>query len=157
MRHVWQKLQFSRYFSKSHQINQFIKCIIRRPEETQEDHSWGLPLSLSLLWLLCKSNSDTEEPYQQTPLVIVIIFRSELIIKFIERIFLMCVEGSDPSVKNETLFFNEGSVIFILSESKSLPHFHFIWIKKSQHFSFYLNQKVLQFFILSESKSLSNF
>ena len=51
---------------------------------------------------------------------------------------------------------------------KSPSHFHLIWIKKSQLFSFnlnqkvsaifiYLNQKVSAIFILSESKSLSHF
>ena len=34
-------------------------------------------------------------------------------------------------------------------------HFYFIWIKKSQLFLFYLNQKVSPIFILSETKSLS--
>ena len=43
----------------------------RRSEEAQEDNSWRFPLSLSLLWLLCQSNSDTEEPHQQTPFTFV--------------------------------------------------------------------------------------
>ena len=42
-------------------------------------------------------------------------------------------------------------------KSKSLSQFHFIWIKKSQPFSFYLNQKISAIFIVSESKSLSHF
>ena len=39
----------------------------------------------------------------------------------------------------------------------SLSHFHFILIKKSHPFSFYLKQNVSPIFILSESKSVSHF
>ena len=38
-----------------------------------------------------------------------------------------------------------------------LKHYYLIWIKKSQPFLFYLNQKISAIFILSESKSLSHF
>ena len=44
---------------------------VRRFEETQEDNSWGFPLSMSLLWLLGQSNPDSQEPHQQTPFTFV--------------------------------------------------------------------------------------
>ena len=51
--------------------NSFYTMHVRRFEETQEDNSWGFPLSMSLLWLLGQSNPDSQEPHQQTPFTFV--------------------------------------------------------------------------------------
>ena len=51
--------------------NSFYTMLVRRFEETQEDNSWGFPLSMSLLWLLGQSNPDSQEPHQQTPFTFV--------------------------------------------------------------------------------------
>ena len=55
-------------------LNLFYVLHVRRSEEAQEDNSRGFPLSLSLLRLLCQSNSDSEEPHQQTPFTFVKLF-----------------------------------------------------------------------------------